>query len=342
MKDIDKGLLIKMVDEGLVSVNKHPEEDLYIYNYTSKVQYDRLWNGITLQSRGLILDSNMDIVSRPFKKFFNLEEHEDNEIPKLPFDVYEKMDGSLGVMYWVGDKPYISTRGSFVSEQSIVANEILHSRYSHLFSKLNRGFTYLFEIIYPSNRIVVDYGGKSDLILLAVIDNKTGLDVSIEGGIGFPIVKRYDGINNLGELRNLEESNKEGFVVVFSNGFRVKVKFSEYVRLHRIITRISNIVIWEYLRSGKDFGELLDRVPDEFYEWVRGVEWDLRKSYREIYMENMYVFREFSTRKETALYFKEQKYPSILFSMLDDKTPDDLIWKMVRPKYSKPFIEGCE
>ena len=141
-----------MLDEKLVSVQKHPDADLFIYNYSPKVQYDKLWNEITLQTRGLILDAEMNVVAKPFGKFFNLEEHQPEEIPQLPFDVFEKMDGSLGILYWLNDKPFIASRGSFESEQAIKATEILHQRYADTFIRLDKNSTYLFEIIYPTNQ----------------------------------------------------------------------------------------------------------------------------------------------------------------------------------------------
>ncbi len=332
---MEKELLKKMINEKLVSVQKHPEAELFIYNYSSKVQYEKLWNEVTLKTRGLILDSQMNFVARPFGKFFNLEEHKPNEIPNLPFDVYEKMDGSLGILYWLNNKPFIATRGSFTSEQSQHATKVLHNKYKHTFNKLDKKSTYLFEIIYPQNRIVVDYGKMDDLILLTIIDNETGNE-RIEN-IGFPIVKKYNGINDLKELKSLESNNREGFVIHFNNGFRVKVKFNEYVRLHRIITGVSNITIWEYLSEGKSFDELLEKVPDEFYNWIKKVKSELIKQFSEVLNESKSVFKKLETRKETALYFKSQKYPSILFSMLDKKNTDKIIWKMIRPKYLKPF-----
>jgi RNA ligase len=330
-----KELLLKMLDEKLVTVQKHPDADLFIYNYAARVQYDRLWNEVTLSTRGLILDQQMNYVARPFGKFFNIEEVE-NELPNEPFEVFEKLDGSLGILYWINDKPFIATRGSFTSEQALHGSEILHSKYSHTFDKLDKRKTYLFEIIYPGNRIVIDYGNLDDLILLTVIDNNTGLDISVPE-IGFPFVKRYDGINDLPQLKKLEEDNKEGFVLRFKSGFRVKVKFQEYVKLHRIITGISNLVIWEHLSQGKSFEDILERVPDEFYNWVKQTQKDLVDKYNEIYNESKSVFKEFETRKETALYFQKQNYPHVLFRMLDGKTPEKVIWKMLRPVYSKPF-----
>ena len=103
-----------------------------------------------------------------------MEEHPPTGIPQLPFEVFEKLDGSLGILYWLNNLPYIATRGSFESEQARHATEILHGRYQHTFSSMDTNKTYLFEIIYPENRIVVDYGEMDDLILLTVIDNQTG------------------------------------------------------------------------------------------------------------------------------------------------------------------------
>lgn len=340
---MNTGLLKNMIDEKLVSVQKHSESELYIYNYTQRVQYEGIWNEVTIQTRGLIMDSEMNIVARGFKKFFNIEEHDSNEIPKMPFEVYEKMDGSLGILYWLNDKPYIATRGSFNSEQSIHANQILNSKYSHIFDNLDRDKTYLFEIIYKENRIVVDYGDMDDLILLAIIDTKTGSDCPLQD-VGFPVVKRYDGINDIEELRKLEENNKEGFVIKFKNGFRVKLKFSEYVRLHRIITGVSNITVWDYLRQGKDFDELLEKVPDEFYNWLTKTKDDLQSKYDKIFSENNDIFWTLINRKEFAEKALSCKNNHLLFTRLNsfsDKLSDS-IWKMVRPEYSKAYVTEDE
>lgn len=337
--------LNKMIEEKLVSVQKHPETDYFIYNYGPRAQYERIWNNITLQCRGLILDSKYNVIARPFKKFFNLEEHSNSDIPKSPFEVYEKMDGSLGILYWIGDKPFIATRGSFESDQAIYATNILHNRYKYVIPNLDKSKTYLFEIIYPENRIVVDYGNVDDLVLLAVIDKETGLDCELEP-LGFPIVKRYDGIKDINELKKLEQKNKEGFVVKFQNGFRLKVKFQEYVRLHRILTQVSTKTIWQNLSESNDFDEILNRVPDEFYNWVKETKSNLEDKFKSIENESNILFHRFyswgvgETRAEFAEYAKKQKYPAILFKMLDGKKYDNVIWRIIKPEYEKPFIKN--
>ena len=66
---------------------------------------------------------------------------------------------------------------------------------------------------------------------------------------GMEIVKRYDGINDFVNIKNLISNDKEGFVIRFKNGFRMKIKGDEYIRLHKIVTNISNRDIWEYLKK---------------------------------------------------------------------------------------------
>ena len=265
---IPKDLLLEMIDLGFVIKNKHPTEELYIYNYTQKTQFERVWNEITLECRGLILNENYNIVARPFAKFFNLGEFENQEIPNLKFDVFEKMDGSLGILYFHNNKPFIASRGSFNSDQSTKANELLNSKYELCLANLDQSKTYLFEIIYPENRIVLDYGSDESLVLLAIIDTQTGDEFPLED-LGFPVVKKYDGINDINQLKALELADKEGFVIQYSNNYRLKIKFSEYLRLHRIITQVSSINIWEYLKTEQPLDEVLEKVPDEFFDWVK-------------------------------------------------------------------------
>lgn len=338
---MEKELLNKMIEEGYVNVNKHSQADIYIYNYANKTQFERMWNNITKKCRGLIMDKDFNLICHPFEKFFNLEELENSGeiIPGEKFEVYEKMDGSLGILYWIDEKPHIATRGSFTSEQAIKGTQILHEKYSHLFDRLDKDKTYLFEIIYPENRIVVDYGPKEDLVLLAIRHTETGEDLILED-IGFPLVKRYDGINDFRKLKELEEDNKEGFVIKFKSGFRMKIKFEEYKRLHRILTNISNKSIWEILSTNGSFDELIAKVPDEFYDWLMKTKNELISKYKEIEKECKDTYKpqeEFESRKEFAEYVKKQKYPHILFKMNDDKDYTDYLWKLIKPEYSKPF-----
>ncbi len=334
MKDLQK-----YIDEKYISVQKHPTEDLYIYNYTQKAQFNRVWTEETMSCRGLIMDEKGNVIARPFKKFFNLEECE--QLPSEPFEVFDKWDGSLGILYWIGDLPYLATRGSFVSDQAIKGTEILRKKYP--LSYLDSTKTYLFEIIFPENRIVVDYKGLEDLILLAVFDTQTGEELPYEiiKACEFPIVKRYDGIEDVTKIKELmKKDNSEGFVIRFMSGMRIKVKFDEYVRLHRLITGINARHVWENLKEGKGIEELIDKVPDEFYKWVKETAGKLQSKYEQIEIlcsHTAQLAQSFSTRKEQAQFVLKYRNTSVIFQMLDNKDYSQAIWKIIKPKHEVPF-----
>jgi RNA ligase len=121
----------------------HRTLPLSIWNYTPEVQYGQFWDEITLQCRGLVTDNEGNVVARPFKKFFNIEEGK--HTPTEEFEVFEKMDGSLGILFFYDGKWIIATRGSFISDQSKKAYELLEK---YPTENLDKNNTYLFEIIY--------------------------------------------------------------------------------------------------------------------------------------------------------------------------------------------------
>lgn len=358
LNKIDWNVLRSYIDNNLIIANKHPEYDIWILNYSPRVQSKDFWDDYTLSCRGLVIDDQGNIIARPFRKFKNIEEHQPHEINMLQeFDVFEKMDGSLIIVFYYQPrmKWIVASRGSFISEQSVEAQKILKA---HDYDIMDEDNTYLFEVIYPENRIVVDYGDKRDLVMLAVIDTKTGHEMPYDVvneiySKHFTIVRKYEvkGINNLKQLREREEDNKEGFVVKFADGMRVKVKFDEYVRLHSILTNVSNLTVWEHLMNNYDFDILLDRVPDEFYNWLKRTAKLIQGDFNDIEREALKEFIRIThineigvngDRKSFAIEACKTQYRSILFKLYDKKPYDELIWKMVRPVYSKPFRDGYD
>lgn len=337
--DLDWNSIAELVEQGYISARRHPNAPLTIYNYTAKCQYDWKWTPETMACRGLIIADAGEIVARPFPKFFSIEQRGDEPLPVEPFEVYEKVDGSLGVLYFVDGQPCIATRGSFTSEQAEWATAHLRAKYAG--TRFNPDYTYLFEIVYPDNQIVVDYGDFADLVMLAVIRKSDGKDMPLED-LGFPVVKLYDGIKDFAELSQYEEPNKEGFVIRFESGLRVKAKFAEYKRLHRLLTALSARGIWEAMQSEEGLRPILERVPDEFYSWVKQTESALWQQFLAIEHQCKADFKDLGDRKTTALYFKTRPNPHILFKMLDGAEYAPLIWKAIYPEASRPFREDAE
>lgn len=314
----------KLVEQGYL--NKQESGDLVLYNYTDKCTYDKHWNKYTLESRGLIINKvTGETVARPFPKFFNLGENETCTLDKMPsgdYEVSEKLDGSLGILYKdpVADLYKIATRGSFTSPQSQKATLMFHdSGAASKLEELNKisdysDYTLLFEIIYPENRVnpgarlVVDYGSQETLVLLGGIHKfQYGKELSryelwyISDYIGLPIAKKYDyTIEQMIELQKTLPKTEEGFVVKYSNNYRVKIKGDEYCKFQRILNSITPLFMWELMKENLEAGGLFElkkeykaTIPEEILPEAEEIESKLKVAYNRVLsdmtMEYMHI-----------------------------------------------------
>lgn len=348
----ERHLLEQMLEQRYVKVNVHPQLPLRIYNYTSRAQFDRVWNDVTRACRGLIVDEHDTVVARPFAKFFNLEQHEHRHLPAGPVHVTEKLDGSLGILYPTGSGHAVATRGSFVSDQAAHATGVWQTRYAND-AALRPEWTYLCEIIYPQNRIVVDYNGLDDLVLLGAVDTHTGASIPLaQARVGWPglVVDEHPYTSAAEALAAPERGNAEGFVIHFVDvDVRVKVKHDEYVRLHRLFTDVSERRVWEALAAGASLDEWLDGVPDEFYAFVHATRDDLLGRFMQAELElrrhldgivaelpQGHSRREFAD----AVTRLADTYPlaPALFALADGKDHTRPIWASLRPAEHRPLF----
>lgn len=341
--------LQQMLDDGFV--RQATSGPLALYNYSDKTQWERNWNPVTLQCRGLIVDQRTQTVfARPFPKFFNYIEGQ-LPIPPGPIRVTDKLDGSLGVLYLdpVAEQYKIATRGSFDGAQAVWASAWLQERMRAGWSFVP-GKTYLFEIIYPHNRVVVDYGQRAELVLLEVLDNRISLP-DREAYDALPCTKAetfaYASLPDL--LAAAPRPNAEGFVVYFeSDNTRLKIKQDEYVRLHKLLTGLSVKSIWESLSQGKDAEAICADVPDEFFDWVRKQSAALMSAFREVQQKAEQEFRLLSdagltqdrsreSRKAFAQRAAKSPYSGLLFTMYDNGSIEPEIWKRIKPRGAQTF-----
>lgn len=513
---LDFNKIDELVAQGYISKRAHSSGELFILNYTKTCQFERNWTPETMACRGLIVDKDNQICARPFSKFFNYEELE-GKIPLEPFEIYEKLDGSLGILYHFDGKPAIASRGSFDSEQAVWATEIFR-KYAN-YKYFHRDYTYLFEIVADWNRIVVKYDWEG-LVLLAILKTNDGKEIDLpkdyrqmqtrfaqndarkhihhafhgmETVQGMPerefqtrstkiqitakpenqrmektesaeverigdegilqsqnlpqssqrqsmhglrseisdlcdgfrpqtrqkdsqcrgvqefeednerdqemrssmfqlspdsnlekdwirVVKRHQHLENLGvyELRQFENDKDEGFVLRFQSGMRCKVKFSEYKRLHRILTGITARSVYETMGiiemrnsyTSKKMGtalkmdpmeiekiaavedpfkEIVEHVPDEFFQWLEATRKKIQEHYDEVeqwaYFHFAGVEEKFPTKKEKVEHFRNE-CPSDLFGILcamaDEKNFKHHVWRMIRPAHEKPFMVDDE
>ncbi|MEO3783867.1 RNA ligase [Actinocorallia sp. B10E7] len=345
----DPARLADAVAGGYVREQTHPELPLRILNYTEKTQYERAWTEVTRFCRGLVVDEADRIVARPYPKFFNYGEYPEGAFDlDAPAVVADKADGSLGVLYPTPDGYAVATRGSFTSDQALHATEVWRERYADRM-KVPEGVTCLFEIIYPANRIVCDYGGLDDLVLLGGVDIATGRPAEVDGWPG-PAVERFA----YGTLREAlaapPRPGAEGLIVRLPGrdgavDLMVKLKQDDYLALHRVITGLNARVVWERLGAGEDTAAICEGLPDEFHGWVRDMARGLADRQRELlarieaeHAAIVVALPDGWGRKDYAALASRSPLRGWLFQVLDGKDPSARIWHSLKPSGDdRPF-----
>lgn len=361
----DPADLAAAIDAGYVTRKPHSTEAISIYTYTAACQYAHIWTPVTMQCRGLIADDRTgEIVALPFPKIFVTAMHGAHDfapaLPAEPFEVFEKADGSLAIVFHYDGRWHAASKGSFISEQARWAQQVLdRSDLSHL----DPGLTYLAEAIYPGNRIVVDYGPREDLVLLAAFRPADGTEelLSTVAADWAPIgsVVRSWGLHD--DVTALERqaaadsdmysgkvggTEEEGYVVRFASGARAKIKLSAYLTLHRLYTGTNERTVWEALAAGHDLGTLFDRVPDEFRDWVNSIANRLRADHNRLagaaardYSDVMDGLPDVTDRKAFAMAAAKSPHRPALFLLYDGRhdAVSAWAWKQLRPRGDAPF-----
>jgi RNA ligase len=348
------GFMGNRVADGLITVRAHPGfPELAIANYTPKAAYDRAWDAYTLTCRGLIYNRDTgDVLARPFQKFFNYGQPEAPAVP-MQTDLYHvsnKWDGSLGIGYIRPDGKFsIATRGSFDSEQARHANELLETQPMYQLYKGDihgLGATPLFEIIYPENRIVLNYGDKDGLQFLGWVKLDTGeyMPSGTDNLFG-------DRITLYDLLQLPPRPNAEGWVVWTDPYTALKIKQDDYVALHKIVTNLSERTVWEAIKreDNDEWRAFVEKLPDELQPWAEQIAGEIEHAVRDmekfLYAEydrvNELAWKEapyeltYLPRKEFALAVQKHvqpEYRSFMFSIADSKSIIPKLYDMFKPE----------
>ena len=256
---------------------------------------------------------------------------------------------SLAVVYPTPDGPAIATRGSFASDQAVHATEVLRTRYGTWAPPA--GMTVLAEIIYPENRIVVDYAGMDDLVLLGAVDISTGRTFGPDAVLNWPgpVVQQFPYATLAEALAAPVRDNAEGFVIWFPDrDVRTKAKYEAYVALHKIVTGLTARVVWQHMVEGNPLADLIAQLPDEFHAWCREVAdgitaevvWEADRI-KEVYNEALgkmpegWVATDRTGRKDFAMVAAKHPDKWALFALLDGHDIRPELLKRAQPG---PFL----
>ncbi len=358
------------VEAGFIRLQNHPTEDYVIANYTEKAVYQRYWSECTRQCRGLIFHrETFEVIARPFEKFFNYGEHQNDLDVCSPVEVTDKLDGSMLSLYRLSSGAVAgAVRGSFVRTQAIHATVLWHEKYGDV--QVPEDLTPIFEVIYPENRVVLDYGDLNDLVYLGAVEISTGRTFGPNDSFleyPGPRAEVFEYATLKDALAAKPRDNAEGLVVRYlDSGMRLKIKQDDYVALHKIVTGLSTKTVWEAMLTQTSLEDLCAPLPDELHPWVKEVHKDISMAatefVRHIYAQYMQIQQDIlaedfttrspserldpkASRKRFADRAKSSPVAPYLFRLYDGATYEDIFMHALsksKPTREVPYHSSSE
>lgn len=354
IKELQEAILkpdFKISDYGRISEFRDGELSIFSYTNAAVFSSSKSWNNYEKTCRGLILNNQTgEVIAKPFDKFWNL--FQDGLRPHYSYNLIalmEKLDGSLGILYRKNGEYKISTRGVLNSPQSIWATNFLNQYFN--LSDLDENVTLIFEIIYPENRIIVDYQNREDLVLLGAYNRKTLKELDFYSEV-IPLANKYgftlphiyhftsleDVIAETGKIKNFDI---EGWVLLYrtpdGNFERYKVKTDFYLEAHKVVDELSYENLLPIVSANK-IDEIAPVIPEHRKERFNKMISNILNEHMIVEMDAFKLYEKFvqekATRKDIGLYFKdandkEKDLMSLVFLMIDKRDTSKLVDKVV-------------
>ena len=278
-----------------------------------------------------------------------MEECEPNE----DVEATVKYDGSLGIAFLWESEITVTTRRRMDSEQALWAKQRIKDHCN--LTKFQAGYTYLFEIIYQHNTVVVAYPFEG-LVLLAITDEQ-GYELPYEEllhcarTIGFFMVTSritapyseilwYCGGIDLSMQESTTPNRhplisgalpvnkrQEGWVVKFKGGRRQKIVYSWWTEVQRIAHLVHPQIVWLLVKHDK-FKEILGNAPSHFrvetHRMIQALGRKFMKTVRDIeeHLTTSSLKSEFSGQSGNEVYGEWLYYSSS--PVVSDESEDDM------------------
>jgi len=301
------------VVEGCLS-NGNP---VYQFNYNRDAMFGNMTK-TERACRGLIVDCSGNILALPMEKFYNLGEPNCPKLPLLPYQIWEKIDGSLGIIWHDGERWRCNTRGSFDSPYT--STGLFYWEQSG--ATANPNHTIMVEICVDGDEMPRAAYKPEGIYLLAVRDRTTGVDIDLSE-IDLPIDCASQLNVSIDDILDSKRTSEgiEGWVVRFNNGFRVKVKTAWYLRVFRAIQGLTPKNIREMMVEGNDWvSDLPDDLQPEGVSIRDRIAEQFTSELKDVYDAYSKV-AGISTRKDFAITVTRD-YPRIsswLFKLKDNR-----------------------
>jgi hypothetical protein len=320
------------------------KDSLVMFNYTQGISEPC---EIVNECRGLILDEsdNFKVIRYGLYRFYNHGETAHAEIDTSSMQVMEKIDGSLVMFYYYNNRWHHSTRSTFDSVEANIGET--NTNFAQLIERaiinqnidveaFDKNLTYVFELVSPESQIIVHYD-ETKLYFLMARDMTTFEEVIPYNVNTFTLPKLY-------EIKTLDDAIKiaseydgksfEGFVVKDKFNNRLKVKNTNWLRMHKMFAngRITDGDILSMILAGDDI-EYLSYFPEntEKFNEVRNIYYHVLETARKADSLNL---AQVFDRKTFAKIVKNSRFSGVAFSAFDGKAE-----KFVRDMKPNKFVE---
>lgn len=233
--------------------------NIHSFNFSKEAFYNKIWNNMTTQARGLFIDiKNYKILARSYNKFFKINERKETNLENIknvltyPVKFYLKYNGFLGILTVKDNELFFASKTTNTGDYVEYFKTIFYKKYNANQIKaikdkiIKDDVTIVFEVIDPVNDPHIIEYKESNIILLDMIYNKTSY-----AKIPYDDLRKFtdaNGIqakeliyiaNNIDSFKDIYEkitstnyklNDKyiEGFVIEDNNNFMVKVKSFYY------------------------------------------------------------------------------------------------------------------
>lgn len=271
--------------KALYGTNKHlvtlrestTHPGLFVLKYKREVFYKGLWNPFLEEARGLVVDKDFNVVSRPFLKIYNYGVEKESPVfdDNTEVQVFRKVNGFMVAATAHDGKLVVSTTGSLDSDFVTLART--HLDKCPLMVRdlmMLPEFTFMFECCDASDPHIVDESPGLYLIGMrhkesGILSHSTVLHINKDAGFCLnhyntnPVEAFRCTMKEL--IKKAKTVKHEGFVF-YHNGVGAKIKSPYYLTKKMLMRKNIDKLM------AMDAKEFLD---EEFYpliDWIREVD----------------------------------------------------------------------
>ena len=333
----------------------HNKGNRYIFNY--ETIYCDYKDPVVQEARGAILEideeiGSISVVCWPFRKFGNYQESYADNIDWSSAKVQEKVDGSIIKLYFYDGEWTWATNGMIEAADALTQSSDFMSliknciNYNKIpYGRLNKDYTYIFELVTKENRVVIDYN-EEKLYHLGTRSNISGKECDEDIGITKPAMYELSSLEACIEAaHSLNEGGivkKEGFVVVDKNYNRVKIKSPAYLNVHNIATGcITKKQFLQAISLDIDISQYItDSLLEIQYLYYKYKYMEMKRDIEQLLVYARGLYEEYEhDRKAVALGISKSKYASLMFKDLESNRTAEEIVKELKYSYVDNAIE---